>query len=66
MAMSFDNLRKGRRYQLINLGESFEFQVEEVLSDEDYLLKDLQTLERYRLQELLQYGKGKDFDLIEL
>mgnify|MGYP005752396719 CR=1 FL=1 len=64
--MSFDNLRKGRRYQLINLGESFEFQVEEVLSDEDYLLKDLQTLERYRLQELLQYGKGKDFDLIEL
>jgi hypothetical protein len=66
MAMSFDNLRIGRRYFLRNYGEEFKFQVEKIPEDGVYVVKDLLTLEVYVLNDLVQYGIGKDFELEEL
>lgn len=66
MALSFDNLRKGKRYVMENYGERFEFQVIDLPEEGSYLVKDLNTLETFLLQELLQYGRGKDFDMQEL
>lgn len=64
--LSFDVLRTGKKYRLINYGETHEFVVENILSNGDFNVKDLLTLERYRLKELISYGKGKDFLLEEL
>lgn len=64
--LSFDVLRTGKKYRLINFGEKHEFVVEKVLDNGDFNVKDLLTLERFRLKELITYGKGKDFLLEEL
>src|SRR5688572_17061398 len=64
--LSFDVLRTGKKYRLINFGEKHEFIVENVLGNGDFKVKDLLTLERYRLKELVVYGKGKDFVLEEI
>ncbi len=66
MALAFNNLRRGNKYQLRNHGEVFDFLVIDIAENDVYKLKDLHTLEIYLLHELLQYGKGKDYDLIEL
>ena len=66
MPLSIDNLRKGKKYRLINYGEEFEFQVIEIPEDGVYRVKDLVTLDTYLLHELVKYGKGKDYDLDEL
>ncbi|PRY15623.1 hypothetical protein CLV24_102245 [Pontibacter ummariensis] len=66
MAISMDNLRKGKKYRLQNYGEEFEFQVMEMPEEGVYRVKDLNTLEVYHLHDLIRYGKGKDFDLEEL
>lgn len=64
--LSFDVLRTGKKYRLTNYGEKHEFVVEHVLANGDFNVKDLLTLERFRLKELITYGKGKDFLLEEL
>lgn len=64
--MSFDNLRVGKRYRIVNFGEKHEFFIEKILHNGDFIVRDLLTLERYRLKELIQYGKGNDFRLEEL
>jgi len=66
MAISMDNLRRGKKYRLTNYGESFEFQVVEMPEEGAYRVKDLNTLDIYLLHDLVKYGKGKDFDLDEL
>ncbi|GAB3526908.1 hypothetical protein GCM10027443_02640 [Pontibacter brevis] len=66
MAISIDNLRKGKKYRLKNYGEEFEFQVVEMPEEGVYKVKDLNTLDTYLLHELVKYGKGKDYDLDEL
>lgn len=66
MAISIDNLRKGKKYRLTNFGETFEFQVVDMPQENIYRIKDLLTLESYLLHDLIKYGKGKDFDLEEL
>ena len=66
MALSFDNLRIGKKYSLRNYGEKFDFQVIAMPEDGAYQVKDLNTLDVYLLEDLVQYGKGKDFDLQEL
>jgi hypothetical protein len=63
--LSFDVLRTGKKYRLVNFGETHEFVVESVLANGDFKVKDLLTLERYRLKDLITYGKGKDFLLEE-
>jgi hypothetical protein len=64
--LSFDVLRTGKKYRLVNFGESHEFVIENILANGDFKVKDLLTLERYRLKELITYGKGDDFLLEEL
>ena len=66
MAISVDNLRKGKKYRLTNYGEQFDFQVIDMPEDETYLLKDLNTLDTYYLNDLIKFGKGRDFDLEDL
>ena len=66
MAISFDNLRKGKKYRLTNHREQFDFQVMDMPEEGSYTVKDLNTLDIYPLNDLVKYGKGKDFDLEEL
>lgn len=64
--LSFDVLRTGKRYKLINYGERHEFVIEDILSSGDFTVKDLHTLERYRLKDLIKFGRGADFEIREL
>jgi hypothetical protein len=64
--LSFDVLRTGKKYRLINYGETHEFIVESILANGDFKVKDLLTLERYKLKELISYGQGKDYILEEV
>ena len=66
MPLALDNLRVGRVYRLVNQGEIRKIEVMSRLSGEDFRIKDLDTLEYYPWHELLQWGKGKDYDLEEL
>ncbi|WPP52737.1 hypothetical protein [Catalinimonas niigatensis] len=66
MPISFDNIRIGKKYFLSNYGEESEFEVLEWLGDEDYKLKDLNSLEIYTLNDLIKYGKSEDFDIYEI
>ena len=64
--MSFNNLRIGKNYFLRNFGESTSFLVLDATGENDFFIKDLLTLETYKLSELIKYGIGEDFDLYEL
>ncbi|MCX7638177.1 MAG: hypothetical protein N2044_10080 [Cyclobacteriaceae bacterium] len=64
--LAFDVLRTGKKYQLINYGEIHDFTIENIRADGDFDVKDLYTLETYRLKDLIRYGKGKDFEIREL
>lgn len=64
--LSFDVLRTGKKYALINHGEKHEFVIENILVNGDFKVKDLLTLERYYLKDLIKYGTGKDFLLEEI
>ncbi|WP_347159181.1 hypothetical protein [Pontibacter chitinilyticus] len=66
MAISINNLRKGKKYRLRNYGETFEFQVVDMPEEDVFRVKDLHTLDMYLLHDLYQYGRGKDFDLEEM
>ncbi|MCK6617246.1 MAG: hypothetical protein L6Q51_06355 [Cyclobacteriaceae bacterium] len=64
--LSFDVLRVGKKYRLVNFGEVNEFVVEYILANGDFRVKDLHTLEQFLLQDLIRYGKGKDFEIREM
>jgi hypothetical protein len=64
--LSFDVLRRGKKYRLTNYGEHHEFVIEHMLTNGDFKVKDLHSLEKYHLKELITYGKGKDYCLEEL
>lgn len=66
MAIALDNLRVGRRYRLVNMGEVRKIEIISRLSGQNFQIKDLETLEFYTIEELLQWGVGKDYDLDEL
>jgi hypothetical protein len=63
--LSFDVLRVGHRYYMINHGERYEFEIEKILVN-DFKVKDIHTLERFLLKDVLKFGKGKDFEIREL
>lgn len=65
MPLALDNLRVGRVYRFVNQGEIRTIQVIDRLSGDNFKIKDLDTLEHYTIFELLQWGKGKDYDLEE-
>jgi hypothetical protein len=62
--LALDVLRTGKKYRLVNFGETLE--IESILPNGDFKVKDSLTLERYHLKELIRYGKGKDFHLEEI
>jgi hypothetical protein len=64
--LSFNALRIGKKYKLINFGDTYEFEVERILINDDFKVKDLHTLERFLLKDVVKFGKGKDFELREL
>lgn len=64
--LSFDVLRVGKKYKLINYGEVNEFVVEHILGNGDFKVKNIHTLERYLLKDLIKFGRGKDFEIREL
>jgi hypothetical protein len=64
--LALDVLRTGKKYRLVNFGETHEFIIENILSNGDFKVKDTLTLERYHLKELIRYGKGKDFIIEEV
>jgi hypothetical protein len=64
--LAFSSMRVGKKYRLVNYGEKSEFMLMEVMDNNDYLLKDLFSMENYRMSELIQFGKGEDFELREL
>lgn len=66
MAIALDNLRVGRVYKMVNMGEVRKLEIIDRLSGENFKVKDLDTLEYYTIFELLQWGKGKDYDLDEI
>ncbi|MFN7189247.1 MAG: hypothetical protein ACK5V5_02575 [Cyclobacteriaceae bacterium] len=63
--LAFDVLRVGKKYRLINYGERYEFEILKILVG-DFELKDLHTLERYRMSELIRFGRGSDFEIREV
>jgi hypothetical protein len=64
--LSFDVLRTGKRYRLLNYGERHDFVIDEILANGDFKVKDIHTLEKYFLKDLIRYGKGPDFEIREL
>ena len=44
--LSFDILRVGKKYRLINFDDRYDFIIEKILSNGDFKVKDLHTLER--------------------
>lgn len=65
MPIALDNLCVGRIYRLVNQGEVRMIEIMSRLSGDNFKIKDLDTLEYYTIHELLQWGKGKDYDLEE-
>jgi len=64
--LSFDVLRVGKKYRLVNLDDTYEFEIERILTNGDFKVKDLHTLERYLLKDTIKFGRGKDFEIREL
>lgn len=64
--LSFHTVRTGKRYRLTNYGEVAEFEVVEIFPGPDFLVKDLNTLETYRVSDLVRYGQGPDYSLWEI
>ncbi len=65
MPIALDNLRVGRIYRLVNQGEIRTIEIMARLAGDNFKIKDLDTLEYYTIHELLQWGRGKDYDLEE-
>lgn len=65
MPQSFDTLRVGHFYKLINYGEENEFEVL-AIKENEIRVKDLNSLEVFPLHLLIEYGKGSDYDLYEM
>lgn len=64
--LSFDVLRVGKKYSLTNYGDRYEFIIEAILSNGDFKVKDIHTMERYLLKDTIKFGKGDDFHLEHL
>jgi hypothetical protein len=64
--LSFGVLRVGKKYRLHNFGDRYEFIIEEIMEDGNIKMKDLNTLEILFMNDLIAYGKGKDFELRDI
>ncbi|EKB50728.1 hypothetical protein [Cecembia lonarensis] len=66
MAIALDNLRVGRFYEFTNQGEKRRLEIIARLSSDNYKVRDVDTTETYTIEELLRWGKGKDYELDEI
>jgi hypothetical protein len=66
MSLSFNTLRIGKKYRLVNYGDEKFFEVLEAYEGDNFRVKDLLTLEEFYLKDLILYGYGKDFELEEV
>ena len=66
MSISTDVIRTNKKYRLTNHGDVVEFEVIDIIPNNDFIIKDIHIAETYQLSEFLQYGKGKDYSLEEL
>jgi hypothetical protein len=66
MPQSFDTLRVGHRYKMINYGEETLFEIISIKNKDDFIVRDLNSREKFNLKKLVEYGIGKDYDLFEL
>ncbi|QSE97917.1 hypothetical protein [Fulvivirga lutea] len=64
--ISTDVIRLGKKYRLQNFGDVYEFEVIQFLQGENFKFKDLSTLEIYEYKDLVEFGKGKDFEIVEI
>lgn len=64
--LAFSSMRVGKNYRLINFSEKSEFTMIEVIGRNDYKLRDIHTLEYYKMSDLTLFGKGEDFELREI
>jgi len=64
--LSFDVLRVGKKYRLVNYDDTYEFEIERIIGNGDFRVKDLHTLERYLLRDTIKFGKGRDFEIREI
>jgi len=64
--MSADTMRVGKSYCLINYGEKTTFLVLSTEGREDFVIKDILSLEIYRFASLTAYGLGEDYELFEV
>jgi hypothetical protein len=64
--ISHGALRVGKRYRVINFGDQYEVEIEEVRDDGDFEVKDLHTLEHFKLSEIVKYGTGSDYEIRDL
>jgi hypothetical protein len=65
MGIAISNIRTEGEYILTNYGETFEFKVVRIVSDNEFLLRDLTSLDEYMMSELTGQGKGPDFSIWE-
>ena len=64
--LSFNAMRVGWKYRLINNGDIYELEIIKPLERDNFRLKDLFSLEEYDLKDIIAFGKGKDFEIREL
>ncbi|MBS1681398.1 MAG: hypothetical protein JST48_06780 [Bacteroidetes bacterium] len=64
--LALSSLRVGKKYRLVNFDETYEFVIERALFNYDFEAKDLFTMERYKIKDLFKFGKGKDFEILEI
>ena len=64
--LALNSLRKGHCYKVVNFGDVYEFQIIEILLEDDFLLKDIHTFEIYKFSLITDYGIGEDYSIDEL
>lgn len=64
--LSVSNLRKNHKYFLENYGEKSYFVVLEILSEDNYLVQSLDSLEKLEFQNLVAYGLSSNYQLHEI
>jgi hypothetical protein len=63
--LAVSSLRVGERYRVTNFGDVYEVQLMNITSNGNCIFKDLTTLEIVELEEIVRYGKGKDWEISE-
>ena len=60
------SLRVGKKYKAVNYGEEFVFQIDKILNPKEFVLKDLNTLEKFYMSDITRFGVGDDFEIREI